>query len=132
MAEFRRADALVGLTPRQRRDREREAAALLRDSSGVIRTASSDSSERDLATWGGIAAFSAADFKPMQPGEPVDMVVCARFDLEHPLYFADNLVAACADCGCDLQHRPASPPHGDRVCLCCAAERVREDNDAAP
>ena len=61
-------------------------------------------------------------------GEVVACVICARVEIDHPIYFADNRFADCADCGCRLQYRPHGP-QGTRLCICCAARRQRETAD---
>ncbi len=67
----------------------------------------------------------AKHLRPAAPGDAIDVLVCARIDLDHPLYFPDNRFCDCGDCGCGLQHRPDIPAAGDRICVCCAARRMR-------
>ncbi len=122
------ADPLAGLTRAARLRREREDAEFIKSHAGIVRTASAASLKRDSNTWTGLDTFAAEHFQPYQSGESVDFIICARMDLDHPLYFPDNLFADCADCSCNLQYRPDAPP-GERLCVCCAARRVREAGD---
>ncbi len=119
-----RSDLLDGLTARQRLERERAEAAFLRDHTESV--ASAQSLEREANTWGGTDIYRREDFRALKPDESPDLVTCARYDLQHPLYFPDNLFVSCADCGCDLQHRP-NIPSGPKLCICCCARRVREE-----
>lgn len=123
-------DVLASVPLARRLEREVEDAHyLLMANKDVIATASAASLKRDAATWAGIDGFAAKQFKPHQPGDPVSFVVCARIDLDHPIYFPDNRFADCADCGCDLQHRPDVPP-APFLCICCAARRARKEAGA--
>lgn len=125
----KRTDVLQGLSRAGRARKEQEDAAYL---------TSDDSSKK----FKGLAAPAATRVPGMHfagvpweewskniseyGGEEVDFVICARIDLDHPLYYADNQFASCVDCDCDLQHRPAVPKK-PKMCLCCAARRVRKE-----
>lgn len=127
----KRPDLLAGMNNAARLRREWEDAMLLRSAGNVAVSRRSALEVNAFTTFAGTKAFKPSDFKLHQEGDAVDFVVCARVDLDHPIYFNDNLFCDCADCGCDLQVRPHSPP-GPRLCVCCAARRVREDPDFAP
>ena len=120
-------DLLAALPLRQRLQRERDDAFYLMASREIrVFTASRASLKRDAATWPWlIDGVGMHNLPPYQPGGKIDFTVCARVDLDHPIYFADNRFVDCADCGCDLQHRPDAPSHGVWLCVCCAARRVR-------
>jgi hypothetical protein len=118
-------DLLASVPWRQRAEREREDALYIARSRTVL-TASKASLKRDFAVWAGTAGFMAKDLRPLRRGQKFDFVVCARVDLDHPIYFRDNRFCPCVDCGCDLQYRPAAPP-GEHICVCCAARRIREE-----
>ena len=60
-------------------------------------------------------------------GVDIGVVVCARVDLDHPIQFRNNLFADCADCDCRVQFRPDAPAIGDRLCISCAARRLRQE-----
>lgn len=123
MAE-RRPDVLAGLSEAARRRREREDARYLAEH--VENYADPAALAKPNNTFGGTDIFRPSAMQGYQPGAAVDCVVCARVDLDHPIYFADNLFAPCADCGCDLQYRPRSPRGAPKLCICCAACRARE------
>lgn len=50
--------------------------------------------------------------------EKAEMVVCMPADFQSP--FSDNLVAACAQCGTAIIHRPHVPKRPAKVCIHCA------------
>ena len=58
-------------------------------------------------------------------GGDIGVVVCARVDLDHLIQFPDNFFTDCADCDCRVQLRPDAPATGDRLCISCAARRLR-------
>lgn len=117
-------DLLDGLSPQQRLRREREDAASVLGGEGSRVYADPEA----LKKIGNTFAGTEMDTSKLIPyaGQAPDFVICARLDLEHPLYFQDNRFAPCADCDCDLQYRPDVPAGPDKVCVCCAARRVRE------
>lgn len=125
-----RPDILAGLSAAQRRRREAKEAGFLRRAPQIDQrvTAATALEVANLPgmTWAGTNVFKHTDFE-VYAGGPVALVICARLDLDHPLYFADNLFGDCEDCGCNLQWRPHAPP-GPRLCVCCAARRVREES----
>lgn len=49
--------------------------------------------------------------------EQADAVVCAPVTV--PLYFRDNIVGPCADCGDMLQWRPHAPKKPPKICMRC-------------
>jgi hypothetical protein len=124
----RRPDILAGIALRRRLDREREDANFLASHQDLVRRVSDASLRRDANTWAGVDVFATRHFTPYQPNDKIDMIVAARIDLDHPLYFPDNRFTACGDCGCDLQYRPDVPQHKGALflCICCAARRLRE------
>ncbi|HZT90372.1 MAG TPA: hypothetical protein VFA12_20695 [Stellaceae bacterium] len=125
-----RPDLLAGLSRRRCLEREQQDAALIQSANNIQhRIASRSALERD-AILAGVPTLRAKAglFRELRPGETVECVVCARVDLDHPIYFPDNLFCDCADCGCRLQYRPDAPA-GTRLCICCMARRVREDPD---
>lgn len=120
-----RPDVLADLPASLRPVRERLDAKYLLDS-GIVMSASPESLKRDSNTWAGLDTFSAKHLQPHNTIFTPDAAVCARVDLDHPIYFPDNLFTDCDDCGCRLQHRPDIPKEGDRLCVCCTARRLRE------
>lgn len=50
--------------------------------------------------------------------EKAEMVVCMPADFQSP--FSDNVVAACAQCGKAIIHRPHVPKRPAKVCIHCA------------
>jgi hypothetical protein len=120
-----RPDPLAGLSRAARLRREQEDAEYLREHVKIKYTLPEAINRKDN-TWVGTTAFVAADFRPYRKGMKISVVVCSRVDLDHPIYFPDNRFTTCADCGCDIQHRPNAPDVGDKICLCCAARRHRE------
>jgi hypothetical protein len=124
-----RPDPLDGLTGRQRRQREREDAKFIAAHKEVASLADPEALKVLRNTFAGTDIFKPEQMQRYDPARgSVDFIVCARCDLDHPIYFADNRFVACEDCGCDLQHRPGIPD-GPRLCVCCAARRVREGGD---
>lgn len=118
-------DLLAAVPLRQRLQREREDARYVLAHRDVIScSASAASLKRDANTWAGVDVFAATLMQPYDGGS-IDFMICARVDLDHPIYFPDNRFVDCADCGCDLQHRPDAPSRGVWLCVCCAARRVR-------
>lgn len=126
----RRPDLLIGLSASQRRQRERDDAELIQRANNIVSRIVSRQALAHDAELAGVPSLraKAGGFRELQSGETVDFVVAARVDLDHPVYFSDNRFCDCADCGCNLQFRPYAPP-GTRLCICCAARRVREDPD---
>jgi len=121
---LKRDDPLRGLTFRQRVKKEREDADYIATSNAEIAV------DPEAKTKFG-NQFAGQTFDPTRLAshdwsQPVDAVICTRYDLNHPLCFPDNKFTNCADCGCDLQYRPHVPP-GVKLCLCCAAERIRSE-----
>lgn len=124
----RRPDILAGIPLRRRLEREREDGRYLANHTEVTRHASNAALEANANTWAGVDTFTRKDFSPYQQGGHLDMIIVARLDLDHPLYFPDNKFTDCADCGCNLQYRPDVPksPGVPFLCICCAARRMRE------
>lgn len=120
-------DVLAGLTGRQRLQREREDARYIAAHKEVRQLADAEARKLLGSTFAGSDIFKPEQMQDYDPAkdEPPDFIICARCDLDHPVYFSDNLFASCLDCGCDLQYRPHAPS-GVRLCICCAARRVRE------
>jgi hypothetical protein len=125
----RRPDLLFGLTREGRLCKEQE------DREYLITHPTLQHYENPEATgWFGKEIYDQFRSKPKAPWQsrdPLDVVICERVDLDHPIHFADNRSAECVDCGCDLQYRPTAPRKGDKLCICCTARRVREDEEAA-
>lgn len=119
-----RKDVLAGLSQKQRRRQERADALFVAKTKKIRRTALPEAMQIVSMTYAGSAVFSPTDFEPYD-GHKLDVVICARLDLDHPLYYPDNLFDDCADCGCNLQYRPQGPK-ATRICMCCAARRIRE------
>ena len=126
----RRPDILADVPLRRRLEREQADGRYLASHKDSARTASKESLQRDANTWAGIDTFAADNFRPYSPGDSVDVVIAARVDLDHPVYFPDNKFTDCADCGCELQYRfdvPQKPGGATTfLCICCAARRLRE------
>lgn len=122
----RRPDLLDGLPAALRLRRERQDTAYLTQEP-IERYVHPTAADELRQFIGGNPAPTGFQAKPLPPDAKVDVVVCARVDLDHPIYFADNIITECADCGCDVQHRPHAPATGDRLCVCCAARRLREE-----
>jgi len=122
----RRSDVLSDYPLAKRLAKEQEDAKYIRDHPESSMSASKASLKRDNNTWAGVAAFAAKHFRPYKSGDKVDFIVCARIDLDHPLYFKDNKFAECIDCRCQLQYRP-DVPKGEKICVCCCARRMREE-----
>jgi hypothetical protein len=121
-----RPDPLRGLNRRQRREREREDADYVRRNIASYATPEAMAVPDNIFAGTGPDGLKASDLLPWSPEMTADIVVCARIDLDHPLYLPDNQFCDCADCGCNLQFRPDDPP-GPRLCICCAARRVAEE-----
>lgn len=58
-------------------------------------------------------------------GKP-DWVICQVVDLDHPVYYHDNIITACVKCDGDIQHRPYAPSDVPKICIICAAEMIKE------
>src|SRR6516165_6877184 len=117
-------DLLKGLSRKQRLRRDLDDADYIRRHADIYANAEA----RKVAdmTYAGAGPLKPSDLKPWDESKIADVVVCSRYDLDHPLWYPDNLFCPCTDCGCDLQVRPHAPP-GPRVCVCCAARRVAQD-----
>jgi hypothetical protein len=124
---MRRDDPFAGLSGAQRRAKEREDVEFIQRVMQGRMLANREALAIAGNTFAGSKTFKAAAFAPYEKGEPVAAVICARIDLDHPIYFPDNLFAECIDCGCDLQYRPDVPSAGDKLCICCTARRLREE-----
>jgi hypothetical protein len=119
-------DILASIPLRLRLDRERDDARYIIASTHIVsRSAPVASLKRDAAVWPGLDVVVGEQMAPYQPGEKIDFTIGCRVDLDHPIYFADNQFCECADCRCDLQHRPDAPSIGVWLCICCAARRIR-------
>lgn len=118
-----RPDPLRGLSSRQRLLKEREDAKFLQKQDEVKIKVQPEARHVADMTYAG-HGFDPKRLNDYTGTEPLEAIICARLDLEHPLYFADNLITRCADCDCDLQVRPHAPK-GVTLCLSCCAERVR-------
>ena len=55
---------------------------------------------------------------------PKHRLVCIK--LTTPLYFPDNVVTACVECGAALQHRLHAPPDTEPICEDCLLDDTRE------
>lgn len=117
-------DVLAAVTASQRRERERADAQYIGANldGGMMMMADREALLKFGNTFAGV---TGVDWK-LKPynGTAVDVVICARVDLDHPIYFNDNLLTDCTDCGCRLQVRPDAPK-GERLCVCCTARRLR-------
>ena len=124
----RRPDILADLSPKQRLTREQEDGRFLAEHPELTRRASNELLKRDNNTWAGIDVFARDKIAPYTPGDDVHVIVAARLDLDHPIYFRDNKFTECADCWCGLQYRPdvPQPPGAEFLCVCCTARRMRE------
>jgi hypothetical protein len=123
-----RDDPLAGIRGWQkRRLREQEDAKYLASRQDAIALVSSrEGLKNDSATYAGIGLVARdLGVKPWD-GTTCAVGIGARVDLDHPIYFPDNVFTDCADCGCGLQHRPQAPRAKEWLCICCAARRVRE------
>ncbi len=119
-----RPDPLAGLSFFHRRKKERDDADFLRRYAHNM--AAPEAIAQPDNTFAGTDALRAQDMTPYDGGE-IDAIICARLDLDHPLYFPDNLFADCAECGCNLQYRPIAPQNAPKICLSCAARKVAEE-----
>lgn len=108
MDETMKPDILAGLNRGQRRRREQADLDFIARNAKVF-----------------AQSHQQTDLFDMRK-DPPSIAVCERIDLDHPRILADNLLGQCADCGCDIQYRPVLPAGMIRVCICCAARRVRE------
>jgi hypothetical protein len=129
-----RTDVLAGLSARQRLRKEREEARYIQSCQGEL-YADPEALKIVGNTFAGTDVIDPRKMRPFDwstPLDRLDVVICARLDLEHPLYFRDNKFANCADCGCDLQYRPHLPSGAPKMCLCCAARRLRENGGDWP
>jgi hypothetical protein len=121
-----RPDPLRGLNSRQRRDRERDDADYIRRYAKIYAIPEALAVPHNSYAGGGSDGIRSPDLLPWRPELKMDLVVAARIDLDHPLYYPDNLFCDCADCGCNLQVRPTTPA-ALMVCISCAARRVAEE-----
>jgi hypothetical protein len=128
MPDQRRPDILADLSAADRRRRERQDADYI--AKAPIERLGDAEAIAARHVFAGNKGLTAEGMRPIGAGERVDVVVCARVDLDHPIYFADNLFADCTDCGCRLQYRPHAA-EGPRLCICCTARRLREEHGNA-
>jgi hypothetical protein len=119
-----RPDPLAGLTGAQRLRKEQEDGEYAISHPEMVAFVEPEALKLADNTYAG----TMLDPKRFQPynKERVDAVICARHDLEHPLYFPDNSFGNCKDCGCDLQYRPFVPRRAPKFCISCIARRLRE------
>lgn len=120
----RRPDPLTGLSARERRQR------ITDDVKFLMGTAMEKAGTQEAVnTWkaSSLAAEGPVHLWDGQSPPAGSAVFCARVDLDTPIFLADNIIVACADCDCDIQVRPDSPAGIDRVCISCGALRVREE-----
>lgn len=61
--------------------------------------------------------------------EECSFVVCQVVDLDHPNYYPDNIITQCSVCNCDIQHRPYAPKKPPKLCVSCAANKVRAEKE---
>ncbi len=115
-------DPLAGLSSAARLRKELEDIRFIAANRNVKKFADPVALARPNNTFAGSDILRSPNLKPYDAaGAPFDFVIC-----DHPIYFADNNFVHCADCGCDLQCRPDVPPQPPKICVCCAARRVRE------
>lgn len=57
-----------------------------------------------------------------EEAEKSSMVVCMPSWAPSP--FDDNVIAQCADCHCEIIHRPYAPKTPPKVCVPCAMKRL--------
>lgn len=55
-----------------------------------------------------------------EEAEEADAVVCAPL-ADSP--FEDNVHTECAECGCQIMHRPHAPKKPKKICMECAIEQ---------
>ena len=90
-------DLLQGLNRKQRRRRELEDADYVRQHAEMY--ANDEARKVAGMTYAGAGPIKASDLKPWNEGDHFDVVIAARFNLDHPLYYPDNVFCPCADCG---------------------------------
>ncbi len=59
--------------------------------------------------------------------ERAALVMCAPATM--PAHFPDDVIAACAWCGCAIRHRPHVPKKPPKVCMGCAFARMQQEHD---
>jgi hypothetical protein len=73
-------------------------------------------------------AYFAASFglSTIDPGKPAPCLLCRLIGDGYPLIFLDNEVAACGDCGRQVQYRPDIPTDANTKfqCLFCAIKEL--------
>lgn len=119
----KRPDVLAGMTRRQREKQIAADIALLERQPGARRTRQPAKTRRVIASFG--HDWSSVQ---LERQDPIKAIICRRVNLDTPI-LPGNLVRACEDCDCDIQHSPetsTAPPHYVWLCIPCAARRVRE------
>lgn len=59
-----------------------------------------------------------------------DWVICQVVDLDHPVYYQDNIIAACVTCDADIQHRPYAPADVPKICIYCAMDLIKKEESS--
>lgn len=126
----RRPDLLEGLSRRQRRAQELKDLLTLKNAKGST-FASRETFEKDFELVGLGSLKLLDNIKELTPETKLDFAACARVDLDNPIYFKDNMFCDCYDCDCRLQYRPnvLLPQDIVRLCISCAARRLREEEE---
>jgi len=114
-----KSDLLAGLNRRQRLERERADFELM------ARHPATRPADPKAVPLMRRLGFDVSNNEDQDDREPT-LVICSRIDLDHPMVLPDNLIGPCADCDCDIQFRPNLPEQADKLCITCAARRVRE------
>lgn len=106
---------------------DRDAKFLLESSRTGITI--SPQASKDLKSLLGVDMPKDKKVNIAQEGDEFAFVVCQVVDLDHPIYFENNIITQCCVCDCDIQHRPYAPSKPPKICVSCAAQRVREQGE---
>ncbi len=106
---------------------ERDAAFLLNSTRSTITI--SPQAPKELESLLGVDLPKDKKINVAKGDEEFAFVVCQVVDLDHPIYFSDNIITQCSVCECDIQHRPYAPTKPPKICISCAAQQVREQEE---
>lgn len=101
-------------------EQERAAAEYILANAKVVVNPQADA---DIAPFGA----TLPDSIPRGDGEDADFVVCQLINLDHEIYFDDNVITDCTRCGERIQHRPYAPKKPPKICIKCALALVEAD-----
>ena len=123
-----RPDVLAGMSRRQRQRREaKDIDYLVKDQE--IHAFVGNPPKGFKGNFNKLKDIGIKTVGPDYIPQEKEIVICLRVDIDHPIRFSDNVFGNCVDCGTDIQFRPDLPSGPERLCICCAARRMRESHE---